>query len=111
MDVQVTDNPATHRFEIRADGELAGFTLYRPAETRYTFVHTEIDPRFEGHGLASKLISQVLDTMRERGLSVLPHCPFVRAYIETHHEYLDLVPHELRQAFKLPEAAETSTTD
>ena len=38
------------------------------------FVHTEIDPRFEGQGLASKLIRAALSAARSEGESVLPFC-------------------------------------
>ena len=57
-----------------------------------TFTHTEVDPRFEGHGVGGRLVSQALDATREEGLAVIPVCPFVRAYIAGHPAYLDLVP-------------------
>jgi predicted GNAT family acetyltransferase len=98
----VVDNPAGERFEIFAGDELVGFTLYKRRRGLIAFVHTEIEPEFEGHGVASKLISTALDTARSEGLVVLPFCPFVRGYIEKHHEYLDLVPAEYREQFDLP---------
>ncbi len=38
---------------------------------------------------------------RAAGRRVLPHCPFVKAYIEKHDEYVDLVPAEQRASFGL----------
>lgn len=102
--VVVQEAPDKHRFEILTDGQLAGFTVYRAAGDRYTFVHTEIDDAFSGRGLASVLIQRTLDEMRARGLAVLPQCPFVRRYISRHQEYLDLVPAADRARFDLPEA-------
>jgi uncharacterized protein len=102
IEYSVVDNPAAERFEIFAGDELAGFTLYKRRRGLIAFVHTEVDPEFEGHGVASKLISTALDTARSEGLVVLPFCPFVRGYIEKHHEYLDLVPAEYREQFDLP---------
>ena len=101
----VVDNSAAERFEIFAGDELVGFTLYKRRRGLIAFVHTEIEPEFEGHGVASKLISTALDTARSEGLVVLPFCPFVRGYIEKHHEYQDLVPAEYREQFDLPAAA------
>jgi hypothetical protein len=66
------------------------------------FVHTEIEPEYEGRGLASELIRSALDTARANGLQVLPLCPFVREYIERHDEYLELVPVARRAHFHLP---------
>ena len=99
----VTDHPENGRFEIAVDGELAGFAYYQPVGENLDFTHTEIDDRFEGQGLGSTLIRAALDTARERGLGVLPHCPFVKSFIERHHEYLELVPPLRRRQFGLAE--------
>lgn len=101
----VRENAAQHRFEIRVDGELAGFTVYQEQGDPLSFVHTEIDPRFEGQGLGSILIRQALDTVRARGGTVLPYCPFVKHFIAKHPEYLDLVAQDRRAGFGLPETA------
>ena len=101
MEVRVVDVQEGSRFEIRVDGETAGFAAYHRRPGVIAFVHTEIDPRFEGHGLASELISAALSTARSEGRSVLPFCPFVRGYIARHGEYLDLVPSERRVEFQL----------
>jgi uncharacterized protein len=94
----VLDVPERSRFEIHLDGRLAGFAQYRTKDpTLIVFTHTEIDDAFEGRGLGSALVRTALDTARDRGLSVRPDCPFVRAYIARHpDEYLALVPEELR---------------
>jgi predicted GNAT family acetyltransferase len=102
MGIEVRENAARSRFEIHADGELAGFMTFQARGAEFTLVHTETEPGFEGHGLASTLIQEVLDTMRERGASVLPRCRFVRAFIEKHPAYLDLVPAEQRATYQLP---------
>lgn len=100
-DIRVTDNPDAQRYEIEADGHLAGFLDYRSRASRIALVHTGIEPAFEGQGLASRLIAHVLDQARARSLEVLPHCPYVRAYIQRHPEYLELVPEGARTRFGL----------
>ena len=101
MDVDVTDNPDKARFEIVADGELAGFVLYHLRGHEIAFTHTETDERFRGHGLASQLVQAALDNVRARHLAVLPYCPFVRSWLEEHPEYADLVPAGRREQFGL----------
>ena len=101
MAVQITDNTEEHRFEIRVDDDLAGFVVYRARPTLIAFIHTEIDDRFEGQGLGSQLIRAALDSARERGLAVLPFCPFVNGYMKRHPDYIDLVPQDRREAFDL----------
>jgi hypothetical protein len=56
-----------------------------------TIPHTEVQSRFEGQGLGARLARFVLDDARERGLRVVPRCPFIAAYIKRHPEYADLV--------------------
>ena len=102
---EVRENEAEHRFEIWIDGELAGQTVYQGTGPTLPFVHTEIDERFGGQGLGSVLIREALDTVRARGGQVLPHCPFVKRFIEKHPDYLDLVPAARRAGFGLPETA------
>jgi predicted GNAT family acetyltransferase len=91
VDLQVTDNPDKARFEIVADGELAGFAQYYLRDGQIVFTHTETDDRFRGHGLAGHLVQVALDTARERQLTVLPYCPFVKSWIGSHPEYADLI--------------------
>ena len=99
---EVVDAPERSRFEIRVDGEVAGFSEYRRRPGLIAFIHTLTDPRFEGQGLGSELVRTALSQARSDGLSVLPFCPFVRAYIARHTEYLDLVPEDMRHKFDLP---------
>jgi uncharacterized protein len=100
-DPTVLQDTERHRYAISVDGEQAGFTAYEPHGDLIAFMHTEIDPRFEGQGLGSRLIGQALDDVREQGRSVLPFCPFVRSFIASHGEYTDLVPEQRREAFGL----------
>lgn len=101
MEIQIADNPDAHRYEIRADGKVAGFVAYRERPAGIALTHTEIDDAYEGQGLGSKLVVATLDDLRSRGLAVLPICPFVKSYIQRHPEYVDLVPESERERFGL----------
>ena len=103
MTTAVRDNPERERYEIKIDDELAGFAEYRGHGPLRALTHTEIDERFEGRGLASELIGAMLDDLRSQQLHVLPTCPFVKAYLDRHRDYLDLVRPEHRRALNLPE--------
>jgi uncharacterized protein len=101
MELQVADNPEQERYEIRADGELAGFVQYHLRDGVIAFLHTEIDPRFRGHGVAGRLAQSSLEAARAGHLGVLPYCPYVRRFITEHPEYADLVPEARRAEFGL----------
>ncbi|MDF3048779.1 MAG: N-acetyltransferase [Pseudonocardia sp.] len=98
---QVLDVPEQSRFEIRVDGRTAGFAAYRSKPGLLVFTHTEVDDAVEGRGLGSALVRGALDAARDHNTAVRPDCPFVRAYIARHDEYLDLVPVELRERLGL----------
>jgi predicted GNAT family acetyltransferase len=101
-DVRVRDAPADHRFEVRVGDDLAGVATYRLLEgSTYAFDHTEVGPPFEGRGLADRLVTAALDEVRSRGGSVLPYCPYVRAWLGRHPAYVDLVPADDRDRFGL----------
>ncbi|MGH2856229.1 MAG: GNAT family N-acetyltransferase [Solirubrobacteraceae bacterium] len=91
MSTGVTDNPDASRYELTVDGTQAGFVTYRLRPGVITLLHAEVDPDREGQGLGSKMVVEMLDQIRARGLAVRPVCPFVAAYIESHPEYADLV--------------------
>ncbi len=99
---EVLDNPSGRRYEIRADGQLAGFAEYRPGPEHLTLTHTEILPAFEGLGLGSVLAKGVLDDAQARHLSINPQCEFMAAYIRRHPEYRDLVDEAHRHHFEAP---------
>jgi predicted GNAT family acetyltransferase len=91
-DVATSHNPQEHRYEARVDGELAGFIQYRESVGLVDLVHTEVDDRFEGQGVASKLARFALDDLRaDSSRRVLATCPFVATWIEKHPDYADLL--------------------
>jgi predicted GNAT family acetyltransferase len=86
----VRNNTAEHRYELTVEGHLAA-TYYQIADGVITFVHTEVPDALAGRGVGSKLVKGALDQVRSQGLKVVAQCPFVKAYIEKHAEYADLL--------------------
>jgi predicted GNAT family acetyltransferase len=86
----VRNNIAEHRYELTVEGHLAA-TYYQIANGVITFVHTEVPDALAGRGVGSKLVKGALDQVRSQGLKVVAQCPFVKAYIEKHAEYADLL--------------------
>lgn len=90
-DRSVRDNREKHRFEIDlGDGSYAIAEYTLPAG-KIMFTHTEVPPAHEGQGLGTLLIKTALASARDRGLQVIPVCPFFAAYIRKHAEEQDLL--------------------
>jgi uncharacterized protein len=90
----VRDNPSSERYELLLGGNVIGTIVYDTRPDAVVLIHTDVDRAFEGRGYGSRLISGALDDLRTRGLAVVPVCRFVRAYLDRHPEYADLVPRE-----------------
>ena len=102
---EVKHLPDQFMFAIIVDDEVAGYTEYRMGPGVRAFMHTIVDEKLRGQGLASQLVKYGLDATRAEGLLVEPYCPFTRRYIKEHPaEYLDLVAKDRREDFDLPEA-------
>lgn len=99
--IVISDAPERKRFIATADGEPAGFIVYRLRPGLLALIHTEVEERFEGHGIGGRLARFALDQAREEGLAVLPFCPFVNDWMKRHAEYTDLVPPAYRANFDL----------
>ena len=97
----IRDNPERHRFEgDLGDGKLAiADYVLRPGKILFT--HTEVPPEHEGKGIGSALIRYALDAAREKGLQVVPICPFFAAYMQKHAEAQDLLDPDWRRKFGL----------
>ena len=104
-DVEIADNEAESRYEAWLDGERAGLLTYRRRPGRVSLIHTEVDDRFAGRGIGTRIAVHALGAAREAGLAVLPICPLVAAYIERHPEYEGLVA----AGFRRPDAPSAST--
>lgn len=84
------NNRSEQEYSLDVDGQRAVAAYQREGDT-IVFTHTGVPPELEGRGIGSRLIRAALDDVRDQGLRVIPQCPFVRAFIEKHPEYRDLL--------------------
>lgn len=90
-EVTTKNNESEDRFEAYVDGKLAGFSAYDLTGAGLLILHTEVDDAYEGQGVGSSLVRQMLDQLRQReGVRVTASCPFVRSWLRKHPDYQDL---------------------
>ncbi len=90
MDVIVSENKEKKRFEVTLDGKVAVIEYIR-AEDKMYLTHTEVPNEFEGKGIASKMVKQVLQKIKDEGLKLVPLCPFIASYIKRHPEWKEIL--------------------
>src|ERR1039457_4041499 len=72
----VTDDQAASRLELAADGQPAEL-VYRRNGSRLVLVHT---------GVPGELVRAAVAKAAADGLTVVPLCPFAKAWLERHPE-------------------------
>ena len=88
---EIVHNVARNRFEIHLGRAVIGKSFYRVEEGRRVFTHTEVEPDYQGHGLASQLIEFALNDTKAAGLRIVALCPSVAGYVAKHHEFDDIL--------------------
>ena len=79
------------RYVIHGDGGESEMT-YSLAEGKTMIIgHTYVPPRMRGKGLAEALVKRGIEDARKEGRKIMPLCSFVRAYINRHPDYHDLM--------------------
>ncbi|WP_433248320.1 GNAT family N-acetyltransferase [Streptosporangium sp. CA-135522] len=91
MQVDVKLSPGGDHFEAEADGKYAGRLELVRRHGVIIYTHTEVDPEFEGKGVGGALVRTALDAARAEDVKIVPSCSFVKAWLERHTDYADLV--------------------
>ena len=86
MTLNIINNTLKHRFETEVGAKTA-FLNYRLESSVITFTHTEVPASLNGRGIGTALVKAGLDHAVKNGLGVIPQCPFVADFIQTHPQY------------------------
>lgn len=79
------------RFTIGVDGHTVGLAEYADRDGQRIFTHTEVEPDYEGRGLATILVGEALAQTRDAGLRIVPVCRLVANFVDKHDEYAEVV--------------------
>lgn len=93
--MEIVHNEAVNRFEIDLGDGLAMLEYIRQPRG-LILTHTEVPEAHENQGIGGRLVRHVLDHARENGLTIVPLCPFVAAFIHRNPVYADLVDERMR---------------
>jgi predicted GNAT family acetyltransferase len=88
--VQVQRNEGEEQFETQVGGETAVLT-YAEQHGKLYLLHTQVPEAMEGHGVGGALVRAAMDFAAEKGVKVVPFCPFARAWLQRHPQYEEMV--------------------
>ena len=89
-DADIHDNTELHRYELPVGGEVA-VVIYNLSDQNLMITETLVPVALEGQGIASRLAKHVTADARDRGLFILPVCPFFSTWLQKHPEHADVV--------------------
>lgn len=72
------------------NNEDIGYISFEIKEDVIIIISTVVHEKYQGKGMASTLIKEILEYARNNHLKVTPLCSFVVRYIEKHPEYKEL---------------------
>jgi len=92
MTLEIHHDKDHTQFVAMVDGKKA-MLQYIPLPDGKTlnYYHTFVPPELRERHIGKDLVKYALDYARENHFKVIPQCPFVRAYIENHPEYNDII--------------------
>ncbi len=90
MNYKLVDNEERKRYEYQLEHGVA-LVEYIKTQNKIYLTHTEVPSKYEGQGIASSLVRDVLGEVEKTGLKLVPLCPYVAAYIKRHPEWKKLL--------------------
>ena len=79
----VKHSDAAHAFTADVEGGAATLEYQREGD-RILFTHTFVPEPARGQDVGTTLVEAGLEFAQENDLTVVPQCPFVASYIESH---------------------------
>lgn len=92
MHIQHEESGKGGRFFIQEEGrDVAEMTYVRVGDERIIIDHTEVDDSLGGQGVGKMLVDAGVAMAREKGLTIMPLCPFAKKVMERTDEYADVL--------------------
>ena len=79
-------------FHIDIDGKQeAKMTFVFAGEDKIIIDHTEVNPGNEGKGFGKQMIKKAVEYAREKGIKIIPLCPFAKSVFDKVSEFRDVL--------------------
>ena len=90
VQLRINDNKGSFYIEVNGNQE-AMMTFVFAGEDKIIIDHTEVNPRNEGKGFGKKMVTKVVVFAREKGIKILPLCPFAKSVFDKTPEFRDVL--------------------
>jgi predicted GNAT family acetyltransferase len=92
MEIKLIEEGHKGYFKAVENNVEAGRMTYSWAgEDKFIIDHTEVNPDFSGKGIGKKLVTKAVEYAREKGVAILPLCPFAKSVMDKTPEMQDVL--------------------
>jgi predicted GNAT family acetyltransferase len=92
MDIQHRSGETKGEFYLQRNGSVkASLTYSRAGEKKIIIDHTEVAPELRGENIGQSLVEHAVGYARDKGLKVIPLCPYARSVIEKDKSLQDVL--------------------
>ena len=90
VQIRINDNKGTFYIEVEGKQE-AMMTFVFAGEDKIIIDHTEVNPGNEGKGFGKKMLLKAVEFAREKGIKIVPLCPFAKSIFDKTPEFTDVL--------------------
>lgn len=92
MEVKQEETGHKGSFYVEQEGlRLAEMTYSWAGNDRIIIDHTEVSDKLRGMGVGLQLVEQAVAFAREKGISIIPLCPFARSVFNKKPDFKDVL--------------------
>ena len=90
VQLKINDNKGAFYIEVEGKQE-AMMTFVYAGEDKIIIDHTEVNPGNEGKGFGKKMVLKAVEFAREKGIKIVPLCPFAKSVFDKTPEFRDVL--------------------
>ena len=92
MEILQKDDGKKGMFYVAQDNNvLAEMTYVWIGSDRIIIDHTEVDNVLSGKGVGKQLVTKAVEFAREKGIKIIPLCPFAKSVFDKVKEFKDVL--------------------
>lgn len=90
VQLKINENKGAFYIEVNEKQE-AMMTFVFAGEDKIIIDHTEVNSGNEGKGFGKKMVNKAVEFAREKGIKILPLCPFAKSVFDKTPEFSDVL--------------------
>ncbi|WP_018148492.1 GNAT family N-acetyltransferase [Henriciella marina] len=91
LNIRHSEGDSGGRFYVMVEGHEAEMTYSKAGTSVIIIDHTDVPEALGGQGVGLQLVEAGIALARDRGLKIMPLCPFAKAQFDKHPEWKDVL--------------------